>query len=134
MASIQNITFACDEPDELAEFWAEALEYELEPIPPALVDALEAAGEDPSDGRSIFDPDGDGPRIFFKRGPKSPTEHIPIHLDLDVHDREEAVNTLVEHGATKVETKTLDLGEHEQVWTVMNDPEGNGFCVAASSK
>ena len=133
MASIQNITFACAEPDELAAFWADTLEYDLEPIPPALADALEATGRDPSDGRAIFDPSGDGPRLFFKRMPKSATEHIPIHLDLEVPDREAAVATFVENGATEVETKTLDLGEHEQVWTVMNDPEGNGFCVAESS-
>lgn len=132
MASIQNVTFACEEPDELAAFWAETLEYEIEPIPEAFAEALEAAGRDPSDGRAIFDPTGDGPRLFFKRMPKSPTEHVPIHLDLEVADRERSVAELVERGATEVETKSLDVGEHRQVWTVMTDPEDNGFCVASS--
>lgn len=131
MATIQNVTFACDEPDELATFWADTLGYELESIPPPLADALEAAGHDPSDGRAISDPDGAGPRLFFKRMPKSPTEHIPIHLDLEVPDREAAIEELVERGANEVETRSLDLGDHAQVWTVMEDPEGNGFCVAA---
>ena len=130
MAAIQNVTFACEEPDELATFWAETLDYELEPIPPEFADALEAAGHDPSDGRAIFDPTGDGPRLFFKRMPKSSTEHIPIHLDLAVPDRAEAVAELVERGATEIETKTFHIGPHEQMWTVMEDPEGNGFCVA----
>ena len=130
MASIQNVTFACDEPDELATFWADTLEYELEPIPPELEEALRAAGEDPADARAIFDPSGNGLRLFFKRMPKSSTEHIPIHLDLVVPDRSRAVEELVARGANKIETKTLDLGEHEQIWTVMEDPEGNGFCVA----
>lgn len=130
MASIQNVTFACEEPDKLATFWAETLDYELEQIPPALAAALETAGQEPSDGRAIYDPTGDGPRLFFNRMPKSATEHIPIHLDIEVSDREAAVERLVERGATEVETKTLDLGEHPQIWTVMNDPEGNGFCVA----
>ena len=130
MAAIQNVTFACNEPDELATFWAETLDYELEPIPPGLVEALEAAGHDPSDARAIFDPTGEGPRLFFKRMPKSSTDHVPIHLDLAVPDREQAVAELVARGATKIETKTLDLGEQQQIWTVMEDPAGNGFCVA----
>ena len=130
MATIQNVTFACEEPDELAAFWAETLGYELEPIPPAFEEALEAAGHDPGDARAIFDPSGDGPRLFFKRMAKSATDHIPIHLDLAVEDRETAVSRLAELGATEVETKSLVVGDHRQVWTVMEDPEGNGFCVA----
>ncbi len=131
MATIGNITFACAEPDALATFWADILEYELEDIPPPLRDALEDAGHDPSDGRAISDPNGDGPRLFFKRMEKSPTEQIPIHLDLYVEDREAAVAAFVTQGATEIETKSLDLGAHEQVWTVLEDPEGNGFCVSA---
>lgn len=132
MASIQNITFACEEPDALAAFWATTLGYELEPIPQALADSLERAGHDPRDGRAIVDPENDGPRLFFKRMEKSTTEQLPIHLDLAVSDREEAVETFVANGATEIETKSLDLGAHSQVWTVMQDPEGNGFCVAES--
>ncbi len=133
MATIQNVTFACDEPDELATFWAETLDYELEPIPSEFAQALADAGHDPSDARAIFDPTGDGPRLFFKRMPKSTTEHIPIHLDLSVPNREQAVTELVTRGATEIETKTRDIGERVQIWTVMEDPEGNGFCVAPDS-
>lgn len=131
MASIQNVTFACDEPDELAAFWAETLEYDVEPIPPAFVESLKAAGLDPSDGRAIVDPSGDGPRLFFKRMPKSVTDHMPIHLDLEVADRMTAIEELVARGATEIETKSLEVGEHQEAWTVMEDPEGNGFCIAS---
>jgi hypothetical protein len=37
-----------------------------------------------------------------------------------------AVKRLSGLGATVVETKTGTFGE---TWTVMRDPEGNGFCV-----
>ena len=131
MASICNVTFACEEPEELAAFWAAALEYEIEELPPAFVEELEDAGLDPSDVRAISDPNGSGPRLFFKRMPKTPTEHMPIHLDLNVDDREAAVAELVDLGATEVETKLLEAGPHRQIWTVMEDPEGNGFCVQA---
>ena len=36
---------------------------------------------------------------------------------------------LVGLGAAVVETKTRTTGPWEEVWTVMRDPEGNGFCV-----
>lgn len=131
MASIRNVTFACENPNELADFWAAVLEYEKEELPPAFADDLEAAGHDPADAVAISDPAGEEPRLFFKRMSKTPTESIPIHLDLDVVDREAAVAAFVELGATAVETKTFEAGDHREVWTVMEDPESNGFCVAA---
>jgi len=32
-------------------------------------------------------------------------------------------------GAGVRETKTEVAGDHTATWTVMEDPEGNGFCV-----
>lgn len=129
MVSIGNITFACEDPGELAGFWAETLNYEKETLPPEFVEALKEAGHDPTDGCAISDPTGAGPRLFFKCMEKSQTESIPIHLDLNVADREATVAELSALGATKVETKTLEAGQHQEIWTVMKDPEGNGFCV-----
>lgn len=131
MPSIGNITFACDDPPRLAAFWAEALGYEIEEIPPGLLEAIEAEGRDPDEAAAASDPAGQGPRLFFKRMPRSSPEHLPIHLDITVDDREAAVERLSELGATVVETKTETLGPYDETWTVMQDPEGNGFCVQA---
>jgi hypothetical protein len=35
---------------------------------------------------------GEGPDLFFKRMRKSPTIELPIHLDVNVPDREAEVN------------------------------------------
>jgi hypothetical protein len=133
MTAIRTITFACAEPVRLAEFWAAALEYVAVEIPPARLADIEAAyasGDlDPDGWAMLQHPDGVGPRLLFHRRPRSPTEHIPIHLDLGVDDREAEVERLVGLGATVVETKTMTLGSSLEVWTVMRDPEGNGFCV-----
>ncbi len=131
MASIGNITFACEEPSELATFWAAALEYEIEEIPPDLLEAIEAEGRAPDEAAAASDPAGRGPRLFFKRMPRSSAEHIPIHLDINVDDREAAVERLSELGATVVETKTETVGPYTETWTVMQDPAGNGFCIQA---
>lgn len=128
-ASIGNVTFACADPDRLASFWASALGYEREEWPPELEEAWLESGGEPNAAAAIVDPTGEGPRLYFQKKPKTPTESIPIHLDLNTDDREATVERLVEHGATKVETKTREIGPHTETWTVMADPEDNGFCV-----
>ena len=35
----------------------------------------------------------------------------------------------MELGATVVETNRRVTGEFTEEWTVMRDPEGNGFCI-----
>ncbi|MFC4986869.1 VOC family protein [Saliphagus infecundisoli] len=132
MASLGNITFACEDPRALAEFWAGALDYDLEEPPPEIIEAIEAEGGDLNAAAAAVDPTEDGPRLFFKKMPRSSPEHIPVHLDLDADDREAEVERLTELGATVVETKTGTTGPVTETWIVMRDPEGNGFCVQSS--
>lgn len=61
--------------------------------------------------------------------PRSSPEHIPIHLDLDTDNREAEVEHLTEFGASVVETKTGTTDSVTETWTIMHEPEGNGFCV-----
>ena len=129
MASLGNITFACADPDRLAGFWAAALGYVKQEAPPEYMEAWLAAGRDPNGAAAIVDPEGRGPRLFFEKKPKTPTASIPIHLDLIASDREAEVERLVGLGAREVETKTRTTGPYIETWTVMKDPEGNGFCV-----
>lgn len=131
MASIGNITFACEDPDALAAFWTAAVDYDLEEPPPELLEAIKAEGGDLNAAAAAVDPTGRGPRLFFKKMARSSPEHIPIHLDLNTDDREAEVERLVDLGATVVETKTETIGPYIDTWTVMRDPEGNGFCVQA---
>ena len=133
MASIGNITFACEDPGGLAEFWAAAIGYEIAEAPPGLIEAIESEGGDVNAAAAAVDPEGTGPRLFFKKMPSSSPEHIPIHLDLDAADREAEVARLTALGATVVETKTEVTGPYTATWTVMRDPEGNGFCVQSPS-
>ena len=132
MATIGNITFASADPAGLAAFWVAALDYELEEAPPGLLEAIEAEGGDPNAAAAAFDPTGTSPRLFFKKMPRSSPDHIPIHLDLQADDREAEVERLVELGAEVVETKTESTGPYAETWTVLRDPEGNGFCVQSS--
>lgn len=134
VARLNNITFACAEPVELAEFWRQALDYEHIETPSEILAEVEkaiAAGElDPTGWAMLVNPDGTGPRLLFQRRPKGPTTEIPIHLDLHADDRPAEVDRLVGIGAIVVEERSQKIGPHEEFWTVMKDPEGNGFCVS----
>ena len=129
MARLANITFACEDPSRLAEFWCQAIGYVRQEAPPAFPEAYVAAGRDLGGAAAAVDPDGHGPRLFFRRGPKTPTRAVPIHLDASAPDRPGEVARLVTLGGTVVETRSRTTGDQVERWTVMRDPEGNGFCV-----
>jgi predicted enzyme related to lactoylglutathione lyase len=108
---LNHVTFAAEDPLSHAAFWGELLNYETE-----------RSGEDCLAR-------GDGPDLLFKRMPKSPTIELPIHLDVNVPDREAEVQRALGLGARLVATKTSEVGELKETYTVMRDPEGIGFCV-----
>ena len=134
MADLNNITFACENPVPLSEFWAAALGYEPIETPPEVVTEVEKAIErgelDPTGWAMLVHPEGVGPRLLFQRRPKTPTESIPIHLDLKSEGRHAEVERLKGLGATEVEERSQKIGPYEEFWTVMRDLEGNGFCVS----
>ncbi|HZQ80373.1 MAG TPA: VOC family protein [Gaiellaceae bacterium] len=133
MAFLGNINFACENPVELSEFWQAALGYVRPTFPAELEEKIQEqidAGElDPTGWAMLMPPDGIGPRLLFQRREKTPTESIPIHLDLGSDDAEAEIPRLVELGATIVETKSHTIAGFTESWTVLRDPEGNGFCV-----
>jgi predicted enzyme related to lactoylglutathione lyase len=114
---LSHITFASADPARLAEFWALVLDgYSAEQVG----DSWRAAGS--------------GPELLFNRMEKSPTLELPIHLDINVPDREAELQRLLGLGARLVETKSHAIGELSEIWTVMRDPEGNGFCIQSPAK
>lgn len=137
-----QITFDARDPEGLARFWCEVLGYELEPPPPGFdtwEDFLRDAGvpaEQWGARSAARDPNGSGPRLFFQRVSEVHTEG-PIHLDISVShgshvpidQRRQAISgeadRLLALGARV--RRTVDR-DHE-FWVVMEDPEGNAFCL-----
>ena len=132
-----QITFDAADPPSLATFWAVALGYIEQPPPPGF-DSWEAFAEkndmpgDADDYGALVDPDGEGPRIFFQKVPEPKTAKNRMHLDLHVSDqggiaaRDAHVERLVAAGATR----GAEYDELGAKWVVMQDPEGNEFCVS----
>ena len=69
---------------------------------------------------------GGEPTWLFNKVPEPKTAKNRMHVDLAAADREAEVARLVELGAKRV----TDMDEWGYQWTVMQDPEGNEFCVA----
>jgi len=139
-----QITFDCADPGALCRFWSEVLGYQLEPPPPgfdswdAFLDSV-GVPEDQRNSRSAAVPvDGDGPRLFFQQVPEGKTAKNRVHLDvraapgLEKDERMAALESeaerLVALGATRV--RRFEPGtELSAGFIVMNDPEGNEFCL-----
>jgi hypothetical protein len=146
MATPIQVTIDCADPGRLARFWAEALGYRLEEPPDGFAswqDYWVSRGlppEEVEDGYdSIVDPDGVGPRIWFQPVPEPKVVKNRVHLDLNVGggrqvplgDRVPRVDAeadrLVAAGATRLRVLSGEAIDHYAV--VMQDPEGNEFCL-----
>lgn len=137
-----QVTFDAHDPMALAEFWAAALDYVMEPPPSGFAswdefaDANGIPMENRNDLAAIVDPDESGPRVLFQRVPESKTTKNRVHLDVNAGgghgveyiDRVDAVDhhvdLLLDLGAKKLEVFGM-----QGYWVVMQDPEGNEFCV-----
>jgi hypothetical protein len=143
MATAFQVTFDCADPDRLARFWATTLGYQI-PDPPDGFATWEDLLRDrniPEDrwnsASALEDPDGIGPRIFFQRVPEGKTVKNRVHLDVNVgggrktpiEERRNRVDAEVVRLLAAGATKVGPMDEHEEYWVVMQDPEGNEFCL-----
>ncbi len=143
MAIEFQVTFDCGDVSAMAGFWALALDYQIQPPPDGFDSwdqfamAMEIPEEDWDKRSAAVDPDGSGPRLFFQKVPEPKTAKNRVHLDVSVgggpqvplDERKQAIEAkaeqLVAAGATRGDTRE----EPDGYWVVMNDPEGNEFCL-----
>ena len=119
-----EINVDCHHPRQLAEFWYAVLAYRVIEEQDDVVEiaswgaSVEAIREGPV-----------APTLVFAPVPESKTVKNRLHIDVSPIDRDqdEEVRRLLELGARHV-----DVGQGEQSWVVLADPEGNEFCVLRS--
>jgi hypothetical protein len=118
-STIRTLTFDCGDSLTLARFWAEALGYD-----PALIESDE-------EGAWVPDPSGARPNILCIVVPEGKSAKNRIHFDLTPSTtREEEVTRLQDLGAAVFDDRRNPDGTG---WVVMQDPEGNEFCVERSA-
>lgn len=140
MAFDFQVTIDSTAPHDLADWWAEALGWQVEPQDEAFIRRMVATGAASADdtvehrgalvwksGAALRSPDPGRPRVLFQAVPEAKTVKNRVHLDVRVGaDRREAeVARLIGLGATELWRKSQ--GPYE--WVTLTDPQGNEFCV-----
>jgi predicted enzyme related to lactoylglutathione lyase len=115
-----ELVIDCHDHELLGKFWSQVLGYEI---------------TEQSDGPKDYyvelqGPDGSGPTIFVDRTPDQKMGKNRLHIDVNATDRSQAeeVERILALGATRA-----DIGQGDQSWVVLADPEGNEFCVLRST-
>jgi len=108
MATLAAITIDCNDATRLALFWAAALD-----------------GYMTDETNHMLKPTAVGPVIYFQEVPEPKSVKNRVHIDIATKDPKGDIFRLERLGA-KVQQE-VEEGGHQ--WVVMNDPEGNEFCV-----
>lgn len=111
MAERVHVVIDCSDPDRSAAFWMAALGYVLR------------GGV--ANYRSIVDPDGVGPKLLLQGVDDRKGAKNRVHLDIEAIDLEATAERLVGLGARRHRR----VEEFGIAWIVMEDPDGNEFCV-----
>lgn len=105
----EQVAVDATDPRELGRWWAKALEW-------VIVDD----GED----FEIRSTPEQLPGLLFVAVPDAKRTKNRLHLDFRPGDQAAEVRRLESLGARRV-----DVGQGQQPWVVLADPEGNEFCV-----
>jgi hypothetical protein len=140
MAHDVQITVDSARPHELADWWAAALGWQVEPQDEAfirrMVDDGHASEEDTTRhrgalvwavGAAVRSPEPGRPRILFQRVPEPKTVKNRLHFDVRVGPEAQAAEVA---RLTGMGARELWRGaQGPSAWVTMADPEGNEFCV-----
>jgi hypothetical protein len=111
---VDTLTVDCEDAAVVARFWCELLGYEVVP--------------NSTDSIATAHPDGSGPTLLFTWAGTRKAGKNRIHLDLRPRDQRRAIERALELGA-----RPTDVGQTgDESWVVLEDPEGNEFCILQS--
>ncbi len=111
-AVLTEVIVDAADPPRLARFWAEVLGWDVV--------------EEDEEGVEIAAPGGAKPALLFVPVDDPKAGKNRLHLDVNPTgcDQAEELARLLAIGAVEV-----DIGQGEQTWVVLADPEGNEFCL-----
>lgn len=109
-----EVVIDCANPQELAAFWREALNYEQIWTAEDLVVLVPA--------------EGTNAKVLLQRVPEAKVAKNRVHIDLIADAVDAEVARLEACGARRAHDGVQTYGPTQ--WVVMSDPEGNEFCVS----
>lgn len=107
-----GLTMDANDVEELAAFWCEATDYKVADSHYPILAVL--AAEKPN-----------YPRLLILQVPEDKTAKNRLHMEFEAEDLKSEAERIVALGATLVAER--EFGETK--WIVMQDPEGNEFCL-----
>ena len=114
---VESVVIDAADPQAMAAWWAELLGWTVKP-----------GGDDDEVAILAPDPATSGLRaMLFLRVPEAKAGKNRLHIDLHPEDQDAEVARAESLGARRV-----DIGQGEQPWIVLADPEGNEFCLLRS--
>ena len=126
---LTEISLDCHDPDLLATFWTNVLDWVVLHREAGLVE-IGPAGRDDAELLEAVRTGPVAPTIFLAQVPEEKVAKNRIHFDVSPVDcsQDDEVERILALGATHA-----DVGQTgEESWVVMADPEGNEFCVLRS--
>lgn len=112
-ATVGAVMIDCQDPDALFAFWSAVTGVTIAQRYPGYIFTT------PLDGGSI--------RLAFQQVDETKVVKNRVHLDLSHDDPEQFVETVLALGGSRVQDHEIDgFG-----WSILQDPEGNEFCVTA---
>jgi predicted enzyme related to lactoylglutathione lyase len=114
-AKLTEVIIDAADPERLAAFWSQVLGWHR-------------TGEY-DEAVELADPGGARPTLVFVPVSEPKTVKNRVHLDVNPAgcDQQEELARLLALGA-----RPADVGQGEQTWVVLADPEGNEFCLLRS--
>src|SRR4029453_4651661 len=121
-----ELAIAWSDPNGLPRFWCSGLDYEVQDEDDGIVTIGSPLVPE---GKNHLGPVP--PTLTFAHVPEATTAKNRLHLALNPTDREQdkEVRRLLDLGA-----RHADVGQGDQSWVVLADPEGNEFCVLAARR
>ena len=112
---VGSVVIDCNDLPGMLRFWQQALRYEPRDDPPG------------DDFVVLRDPAGRGVNVSLQLVPERRAGKNRLHLDLYTSDEPAEVERLRGLGATV----SRRIEDPDEDFTLMQDPEGNVFCVVA---
>jgi predicted enzyme related to lactoylglutathione lyase len=110
-----ELVLDCSEPDSLATFWRQALDYREHYTDATLVVLV------PNEGTAS--------PLLLQGVPEPKAGKNRMHLDIVVDDIEAEIHRLQALGAHRIDETVQSFGGTR--WVRMSDPEQNEFCVSS---
>jgi hypothetical protein len=111
--SWEELVVDCEDFIAQGHWWADALGWQII--------------DENDENIELRNPTGAGPTLLFLNVPEGKTVKNRLHLDFVPDDQNVEVERLLSMGATRAE-----VGQKDEPWVVLSDPEGNEFCVLSA--